>query len=478
MLSLSPTAFAGGFTAGTNGTEALGRAGAFVAKADNPTAIELNVAGLAQQRGTRLLLDSNVTLHTYTFQRTGAYPDSPNNPATPWGGQPYPKVANLGGAFYAPIFALTTDFNYFDRWTFAIGAWGPPSVGNRKFGDTVNGQPAPQRYDIVEAGLLVVYPTLAAAVRALPWLDVGLALHIAVSSLDFTTIASTDFGTTLCPNAEYQRCDGKTRLQLSGVSATFSLGLLARPRPWIAIGLNLWGPTYLKSTGDITLTPPAALAGSNFAPAYGELSTQLPWILRLGVRLIWNRQGREQGDIEVDGVYEAWHDAQGGGPQVYIPQIAIYSDIHTHVEHAYMDTFAVKVGGAINAYVGPARLTFRAGFFFDSAATDYAHTRLNFDTIAKYAGTLGFGLLVRGIHLDLAYAYIYSPDRNVTDGAISPIPITPGSTQGPPVNNGYYSANRQVFSFGLQIEWERLVGAKKNRVIRYPKPNPVVASAP
>jgi hypothetical protein len=53
-------ALASGFEIPDNGTEALGRGGAFTAKADDGTALEYNVAGLAQQRGTRLLLDANL----------------------------------------------------------------------------------------------------------------------------------------------------------------------------------------------------------------------------------------------------------------------------------------------------------------------------------------------------------------------------------------------------------------------------------
>lgn len=44
------------------GAEALGRGGAFVAKADSPLALEYNVAGLAQLRGTQVLLDASLFL--------------------------------------------------------------------------------------------------------------------------------------------------------------------------------------------------------------------------------------------------------------------------------------------------------------------------------------------------------------------------------------------------------------------------------
>src|SRR5256885_1334522 len=173
LLLLAATAGAGGLEFPGTGTEALGRGAAFTAKADDGTALEYNVAGLARQRGTRVLLDANLLFHSYEFQRAGNYPDNPNDPLTPYGGQPFPKVANTGAPFFAPFFAVSSDFGYFDRWTFAVGLFGPSAYGQRAYPVTVDGKPGPARYDLTEANLLIVYPTLAAAVRVTPWLDLG-----------------------------------------------------------------------------------------------------------------------------------------------------------------------------------------------------------------------------------------------------------------------------------------------------------------
>ncbi|MCU1282808.1 MAG: Long-chain fatty acid transport protein, partial [bacterium] len=72
VLGLPTAAFAGGFEIPDNGTEALGRGGTFTAKADSPLAIQYNVAGLAKQRGTNLLFDSNIVIQDYEFTRAGS----------------------------------------------------------------------------------------------------------------------------------------------------------------------------------------------------------------------------------------------------------------------------------------------------------------------------------------------------------------------------------------------------------------------
>src|SRR5882672_7617224 len=134
-LSIVPaTARAGGLEVPDVGSEALGRGGAFTAKADDATAFTYNVAGFARQRGTRLLLNANLTLDSYSFARSGTYPDDPNNTHTPW-----------GGAFFAPYIGLSTDFGYFDRFTVAVGVYGPSGVGNRVYPLGVQGAPSAAR---------------------------------------------------------------------------------------------------------------------------------------------------------------------------------------------------------------------------------------------------------------------------------------------------------------------------------------------
>ena len=99
-----------------------------------------------------------------------------------------------------------------DRWTFAVGVYGPSSVGNRTYPLSVGGVPSPARYDLVQALPLVVFPTAAAAVRATRWLDIGIALHVAVAKFDLTSVSFTDISKGVCPNPEYQPCDSTNKL--------------------------------------------------------------------------------------------------------------------------------------------------------------------------------------------------------------------------------------------------------------------------
>src|SRR5437764_740050 len=84
--------------------------------------------------------------------------------------------------------------------------------------------------------------TQAAAVRVARWLDIGLALHVAVAKLDLTSVSFTDISTGLCPNPEYQPCDSTNKLTTTGATATAGLGVMLHPVRWWAIGANVRGP--------------------------------------------------------------------------------------------------------------------------------------------------------------------------------------------------------------------------------------------
>lgn len=486
-VSWSSRAFASGFEIPDNGAQALGRGGAFTAKADDGTALEYNVAGLAQQRGTRLLLDANLWLSSYTFQRAGAYPDSPGNPLTPWGGKPFPSVSDQGGPFLAPFAALSTDFGYFDRWTFAVGVFGPSSVGNRTFPYSLGYAPNPARYDIVQNDALVAYPTAAVAVRALPWLDVGLAVHLVYGNIDLSTTTLADAigrgtGAGQCANVEYQPCDARTRLQTSGFGVTGSVGLLARPTPHWAVGMNVMGPSELDTSGTVQTSAPRITPNAGFLPSAATFDTRLPAEARLGVRYVFLDDHDEAGDIEIDGTYEAWGAAQGTGPRVDVPAVHAnnpppgvnLTNIDFVTPHHYHDAGSVRVGGAYNIpltgrFNGKYRylLTLRAGSYYDLSATDPQYTRLDFDTLPKVAGTLGAGLTVPGFQFDVAFAEVFDLSRTVATGAVAPVN---GAEHGassdsmgnpyPAVNAGTYSGHDHVLSFGVTVKFDEVFASR------------------
>lgn len=484
---LPALAHAGGFEIPDNGTEALGRGGAFTAKADDGTALEYNIAGLAAQRGTQLLFDSNLWFSDYSFQRAGAYPDDPKNSYTPWGGAAFPKVNNRGGPFFEPFLAASTDFGYFDRWTFAIGAFGPSSVGNRTYPYSLGWAPSPARYDIVQNEPQVIYGTAAAAVRALPWLDLGLALHVVYGNISVTTTTLSDAvahgtGAGQCANVEYAPCDALSTLQTTGATVTASGGAMIRPMQHLTLGLNVRGPADLGTQGTVSIRAPRITPNAGFQPSTATLDVKLPAVLRLGARYAFTANDFEVGDVELDGTYEAWGGVQSGGLHVTIPRVQAtnpppgvdLTNIDFISPHHYGDSFSLRLGGAYNIPLRRAShrdfITLRAGAYYDASTTDTAYTRLDFDTLDKFAGTLGAGLTLESVTFNLAYAEIFDVSRTVSDGELRPVngtqhgaSVDSTGAAYPAVNDGTYTGHSRILSLGATVHLDALFGKRRDR---------------
>ncbi len=491
------TARAGGFEMPDNGTEALGRGGAFVAKADDPTAIQYNPAGFAAQRGTRLLLDGHLVMSSYQFQRYGSFPDDGRNPATPWGGTPYPVVHDASGPFFAPFLAASTDFGRLDWLTVAVGVFGPSGVGDRTYPVGVGGAPAASRYDVVQTHSLIAMPTVAAGVHVFDWLDLGAALHYVYGSFSLTSTSFVDLGDGAmgpCNNYEYQPCDSLSRLDLSGSSWGGTLGAMLHPSREVTLGVSYRTPVGIDASGKAKVLQ-SPLHQPIPDPGNATFHTDLPSVWRVGARLAFlDPTGFETGDVELDGTYETWGQAQGTGPTIHIdhlgPSGPAFDNLNIQVQHHYNDTFSVRAGGAYNTKTPLGVFTVRLGAYYDRSATadDPGYTRLDFDTLDKIAGTVGVGLKWNGLQFNLGYAEVFEPDRNVAPGEGQVRPID-GAAHGasvdsqgkplPAVNDGQYTGHAEILSFGVVATFDELFGWKRpNKATSAPRSPPAEESEP
>lgn len=456
-LSIASSARAGGLDElPDQGAQALGRGAAFTAKADDATALYYNVAGLARQRGTKLQLSANFQFSSMSFQRAGNYPGDPKDPQTPWAGKPYPLVENKQPSFMLPMLMATTDFGL-DRFTLGIGVFGPAAAG-RTFQLGVNGAPSPARYDWSAGSSVVLFPTLGAAYRVTEHIDVGAGVSLAVADLDQMQNAYADTG---CAYAEDRRCDLEGHLKAKGGGLGGSVGIMARPSESFQIGAQLRTPFTIKAEG----TTEVKIGGKPGDPNPAKLTLSLPWVVRAGARYVSMANKREVWDFEVNATYETWGATTG--PQVETS--AAGQNVKFTDEQSWNNTFSVRVGGAYNVPVGEGRptLTFRAGGFFDSPTTDEPYTRIGANTMAKIAGTLGFGVAHGAFSANLAYAAVFSPSRNVTNGAVQlKNNITGDSNDAagkplPVINNGEYKAFTHVVSFSVEVNFEMLFHRRK-----------------
>ncbi len=182
--------------------------------------------------------------------------------------------------------------------------------------------------------------------------------------------------------------------------------------------------------------------------------------VRAGIRGVWRySDGTEKGDVEGDFVYENWSTERASilRSDNFPRPLTNETSFRAEITHNYRDTFGVRVGGAYNFWLGPrTRLIGRLGYYYDSAATRSAATRLDFNTLDKFGFTGGIGVRWRGLTVNVAYAYVYSPPRNVTDSEIYALSSVNGSQRDPSeplvaIGNGRYVQSTQIFSVGVTV---------------------------
>lgn len=449
-LSLLTPAFAhaGGVFVGESGSQSMERAGAFVAKADDPTALWLNPAGLMKAKSVAIYLGTNLLNYSLSYQRSGTYNAQMRDKQPAYVGTEYPKVEN--DASFQPIPSLGAAFRYK---SFAVGGgvYAPAAVPGRDFPCKASdqfcqmdatGAPAPQRYDVVDQKALMIYPSLALAYRVHERVDIG-----ARASWGIANVKARNFPWAL-PNApEDPVREGDFSVDVTdSFMPTFGVGLLVRPIDALELGASYASKTEIRAsgTGSAVLGPEAAgpigmqpflepkpddaaqcAKGGTMTAIKSCVDFDMPQSLSLGLRYIFHdgRTGGERGDIEVDGKWENWSQASddtitvdGQDAQTGLTLKPVLN------RHGFQDVYMLRVGGAYNLDVGQNLLTLRAGFGIDTAAAPVSWTRVDKDGRARQTFAAGVAYEIPKWRFDVGFAYVHEGTQTVVNDP------TPGTT--------------------------------------------------
>jgi len=463
-VSIVSTARAGGLEYPDNGTIAVGRGGAFGARADDLTAIYFNPAGLAGQRGTRLMLNANIINNDVTYTMRDATGE-------------YDPVHNSAGLFFAPMGAISTDFGL-KNITFALGIYGPSAVGNVQYPE--NGV---QRYELISMETLMAYYTFAFGARLHPKLDIGMSFQWADMYYSrYTEMVNAWFGDGQGPESGY---DAKIKIDFSDRFAFAMLvGAMYRPTPAVTLGLTLRPlPVHLNCEGTIKQSYPGGFLRSldekgrvYLSDNGAHTSFSLPVMLRLAGRYAHIRGDNEIFDVEADVVYEAWSllkemRVRFDGAMV-IKQDVGTDDAHpineVSIPRKYKDTVSVRLGGDYN--VIPKKLALRMGGFYESGAVPVSSTNLDFLSFPRFGIGTGVTWSFWGFDLSAAYEHVFVLTQTVpVDGSdlfvqmpmsTCQYPYTSESceVQGQPtgrkIGAGKYETGIDVLSVGLTVRFD------------------------
>ena len=427
----------GGYYTGALGARAAGRGGAFVARADDVTAVDVNPAGLAEIGGTVIELGNQAGYNGYSYTRapTLDYGNVQNGVAPL---VTFAKVHN--GAPWQPalpFLGVASNLGLKD-WGFALAAFTPPGISKEQFP-----QGGGQRYMMVSREAVIVDFAGSAAWKFHDVFGVGATLEwITVPRLDYSLVIN---GNTSPGAANPVSSPFDILAQTAGADwRTFNaiLGAWCRPVPSVEFGLagqvlpaNIVTHSTLSATVVDQQGPlggsPVVLKRDGVPASDVSVTLPLPLLVRAGGRyrhLVAGR--RELFDLELDVEYQTWSraksftvgtnglEATAAGNQT-IPLGTIT------VPKQWNDVLSIKLGGDFN--VVPGRWTLRAGVYYETAAAPAAYANVDFPAGPQLGGALGASLLLRRWELALTYQLRYQPSVTIAEANARVYQQTPAS---------------------------------------------------
>jgi long-chain fatty acid transport protein len=204
----------------------------------------------------------------------------------------------------------------------------------------------------------------------------------------------------------------------------------------------------------------------------GNVTFQLPWILRAGVenRMVPNLR------IELALNFDKWamHDSivltpenialknVAGFPQTYnLPPVTL--------PRHFQDSFAVHLGGEYTLKLSKVDLDLRAGVSFETSAIPNAYTSVLTIDQDKVTAGLGGSLHIGKVRLDAVYAHVFGFNVDVDPKAaqislISPVAANPPKTPDT-INGGHYAARADVIGLGLAYTFDPQVPEDAAKVV-------------
>ena len=443
-----PQAWAAGMEYPDNGTIAIGRGGAHAANPEDGLAFQYNPAGLAQQTGLRLHLDSRLAWQATRF--------------TPASGAS--AVENSEQPFLAPAGALSYGFGAvgpLSNLTIAVGATGPSAIGKSRY--PVDGA---QRYAIDSTNYFIGYYSAAVAGE---WKRGDFSARLGLTGQLVQGTAQFDQAVWSAPGAYKQvpaDRNGDSQATFTGSSGlipTFVVGLSISPTRDVDIGISYRPKIEFDAPGtlDIQLAKAASNIGATIAGNDARLQLTLAGMLRAGVAWRPHPQWR----LELDGVWEQWSAMQqiriktnninvvgGLDPSKTTPVTDVV------FEKNMQDAFSVRLGGDHD--VLPGRLTVRAGFVFETSAIQKNYASVDFPNWQREVVSVGASVNLWGAWLDLAYAHHFVESQHVTDSQVvqqvgPTLPLLKPSISSV-VGNGDYDSHLDIVSLSLRVPFSDL----------------------
>ena len=433
LLEAAGSARAGGMFLPARGARPLGRAGSFVAGADDLEAVVYNPAGLAGTGHLSLLLDVGLVFQNVHYERVDS------------GGNTRPAVDDNNGIIPIPTMGISWRPDALGkRLTFAFAVF-VPYTGLPQYDPK-----GPQRYSLVSLnGTALAVTELALSVRVTPEFYLGAGFQNMIVSLSDKTVLAGCTQLNCAP--EDPRFDAATQSKTTSFftpSANFGALYVSR---YLRLGASVQLPFYVRSSGTVATRLPSdpQFDGAQVVGNQIDVNLDLPLVVRAGAELRPTKHFR----VEVGYDYERWSQQDKlefiprGVSIDHVAGIGKYELRAMHLDRGMQDTHSLHVGGEYD--VLPKRLTVRAGYLYESSAVPDAYLSVITPDGDKHLLAIGGAVRLGSWRLDVAYGHFFQADRYIRNSkSLQLNPIEPSIVVA--VGNGLYAVSSDVLSLGFE----------------------------
>lgn len=454
LCSIAPQAQASSLFATERGVRPLGRAGAFVAGADDGQSVWMNPAGLADA-GDTLSFDGAVVLSPIDYTRQTETRDADGVRRV----VEFGKVTGTTAPVPIPSFIYTKKMS--DKWTGALSLvipYGSP----RSFPATLNGQPAPQRYaDISLDGTALAIVGAHGAYKVSERFRVGAGLQLMVGRVKDHKVLGTSFPDRVAGAPEAPDFDADVTVSAIVVTPSVNAGMTWLPSDHVRVGVSAQAPFYVyaPATVEATLPSTAVIRGGFQEGNTGTVSLWLPPILRAGIEYRTDKSGV---GLRVEAAYVreflSMFDRVRFEPNdISVRDLSILPSPlpvpGVEVRNRTNDWGSYRLGAEYISGRGAGAFTLRGGAQYNEESVANRYTTVNNYGPASVIVTAGLGYQVSDkIRLDAVYAKAldYSVTVEAQNAAVTKDLIYQGNpTQLEAHNGGRYQSSLDVFGLGF-----------------------------
>jgi long-chain fatty acid transport protein len=365
------------------GAKAAGMGTAFVAVADDPSAIAHNPAGLVQLKGTNIYGGTTFVIPSTTYT-------SPS-------GQSEDTEFQV---FFPPHIYFSSDFGMKDM-RFGVGIYSPFGIGGAKWS-----KEGLTRYNSTESMIATLAINPSFAYQVLPSLSIGIGLNYMVSRTQAKRMVDQSvFGAD----------DGEIILKGIGDGWGYNFGLFFTPHERLSIGFAYRSRIKVTHNGDIEfkhIAPAlqASFGGSDFETDMHTSST-FPEDISFGIAY----RPSEKLTFAFDAEWEGWSSFKSAELDLEdeVPS-ANFTDSSAPLD--WKDAWLIKFGAE---YRLNESLALRGGYVYvETYVPDHTLDAAN-PSAVQHNFAIGLGYKVKKLVIDFFYNAGFHEDRNVKNEILS-----------------------------------------------------------